>query len=317
MTAPLLRVSYLSHVFPGGKVALRDVDFELGSGVAVVVGPNGAGKTTLLRILAGVLRPTRGEVYWGALPVLASPVAYRDLLGYLPQDFSPYPEMRARVFLAYVARLKGLPPTLIAARVSEVAGLMGLDETTLDRECRHLSHGETRRLGLAAALLNDPLLLLLDEPTSGLDPEGRAELLGLVTDLAAGNLVILSTHLLSDAERIGDHILFLESGRLVLCEAPSAFVAGARGHVFEGTVTADELAFLERAPGVALVARVPLGAGRFRVRLVSTLPVGCSTGWPPGRPLSLGTGLVLAEPGMEDAYVYRRLRSASGGAGTG
>jgi ABC-2 type transport system ATP-binding protein len=164
----------------------------LSSGVALLRGPNGAGKTTLLRVLAGIIRPDSGKVFWRGCSIQESGPRYRRRLGYLPQRQAVYPEMPVGAFLSYVAALKAIPPNLAAARQRELLrdlALEGEDATPLGR----LSQGNRRRVGLAQALLNDPEVLLLDEPFEGLDHDGRRRAGRLLH--RPGRVTVIASHL--------------------------------------------------------------------------------------------------------------------------
>ncbi len=309
MSRGWLAADNLAKRYPGGRLALRGVTFRLDPGVSILVGPNGAGKTTLLRVLAGFLAPTFGTVTWCDLPVTANPVAYRDILGYLPQQFRPYPDQTPRQFLAYLGRLKAIPDGLLAARAEEVLALTGLQGSVAGRPCATLSHGEARRLGLAQALLNDPHLLLLDEPTTGLDPEGRVQVLELIQDLGRDKVILFSTHTPADAARFAGHILDLDRGRLIADDDGTTFVTSARGHVWRGPLSGSEVADLREAPGVALVAQVPAGDGRtFRARLVSVDDAALAS----ALPATALRRLERVDPDFEEAYVLRRLKARLG-----
>lgn len=293
-----LHLDRVEKRFPGSRFALRRLTVDFPRGVTAVVGPNGAGKTTLLRILATVLKPTAGSVSWCGLGISADPVGYRDVIGYLPQDFVPYPEMTLRAFLAYVGAMKTIPSSLLTARIPEIIHLARLGAVDPETPCSRLSHGQKRRLGLAQALLNDPHVLILDEATSGLDPEGRLGILTLLREYAGGKVVVFSTHVLADAGQVADRILVLDAGQCTAEENLPAFVRRAQGHVFSGLVSFKEAAILRNVRGVALVSQVPAGADGYRVRLVvrdkATMRV------IPGQ-------LQATPPGPEDAYVYHRL----------
>ena len=293
-----LQAEGLTKRYSRGKVALRGATVAFGAGVTAVVGPNGAGKTTLLRLLAGVLAPSAGAVVWCGRPVARDPVGYRDVIGYLPQDFEPYPEMTPVGFLGYVAALKGVPSGLIPARVEELLGLVGLGGGEGGRRSSELSHGQSRRLGLAQALLNDPQVLLLDEPTSGIDLEGKLGVLELIRRLATGKAVVFSTHILTDAGQVADAVLCLDEGVPSPALGREVFLAEAQGCVYEGKVSAAEIERLKNEPSVVVVAQAPVGEGRYRVRAASLSD--------PGR------GLSPARPDFEDAYVVRRLRARAG-----
>ena len=192
-----LKVERVSKLY-GGFADLKEVNLDLGPGIWGLLGPNGAGKSTLMRILTDLLIPSTGRVLYNGRDVHALGEAYRDRLGYLPQDFGIYPNFTAEGFLRYIARLKGLDKAAAVKRTEELLELVGL----ADRRSRKLggfSGGERQRVVIAQALLNDPEVLILDEPTAGLDPQERIRFRALLTGLSRRRLVLLSTHIVSDA----------------------------------------------------------------------------------------------------------------------
>ena len=195
--------------------ALDGLDLHVEQGVVFgFLGPNGAGKTTTLRILAGLARPTTGQAWIEGLPVGPESHA-RRLVGYLPEEPSFYPWMRAREFLAdLVGGLCGMSRREAMARADEMIVLVGLEKAA-DRRIGGFSRGMRQRLGLAQALMNRPPVLLLDEPVSGLDPVGRRNILNLIDELRGEATVFMSTHILSDVERICDAVGILNHGRLI------------------------------------------------------------------------------------------------------
>lgn len=194
------------------KIAVDRISLTLGKGIYGLLGANGAGKTTLMRMLCGILTPTSGTISYDGIDV--SQEEYRAVLGYLPQDFGYYPDFSGKDFLLYMAALKGLGKTSAKKRVDELLELVSLTEVA-KKKVKTYSGGMKQRLGIAQALLNNPQILILDEPTAGLDPKERVRFRNLIAELGRDNIVILSTHIVSDIDRIADRILMMNNGKLV------------------------------------------------------------------------------------------------------
>ncbi|CAN5214014.1 ABC transporter ATP-binding protein [soil metagenome] len=228
VVAPVLRTEGLTKRYPGA-VALHDLTVDVPPGAVGLVGANGAGKTTLFRLLLGLARPTAGTVEVCGRSVADDPVAARARLGYMPEhDCLPTDQSAADV-VATLGELSGLPPRAARQRASDVLDLVGLDESRF-RPIEGFSTGMRQRTKLAQAVVAQPELVLLDEPTAGLDPMGRDEMLALVSRLAGfGISVLLATHLLDDVQRVCDHVVMLDGGRLV--------VAGRTADLLERTGT--------------------------------------------------------------------------------
>lgn len=195
----------------GSKIAVDKLNAEFGTGVYGLLGANGAGKTTLMRMLCGILCPTSGEIKLDGMNNLDMGEAFREQLGYLPQDFGYYPDFKAREFMLYIAALKGLPPIYAKERADELLEMVGLKEVA-NKKIKTFSGGMKQRLGIAQAMINDPKILVLDEPTAGLDPKERVRFRNLISDFASERMVLLSTHIVSDVEYIADEILVMKNG---------------------------------------------------------------------------------------------------------
>ena len=194
------------------KIAVDRMSFTLTEGVTGLLGANGAGKTTLMRMLCGILVPTSGSVSCSGMDVGAE--EYRDILGYLPQDFGYYPEFTGRDFLLYMAAVKGIPKRDALRKAEDLIKLVGLKDAAR-KKVRTYSGGMKQRLGIAQALLNDPQVLIMDEPTAGLDPQERIRFRELIAGLGQDRIVLLSTHIVSDLEHIADRLMIMKEGRLL------------------------------------------------------------------------------------------------------
>jgi ABC-2 type transport system ATP-binding protein len=213
---PLIATQALTKRYPGGVTALDDLTVELEPGIIGLVGANGAGKSTLLRVLLGLLPATSGSATVLGYDVSRQGTTLRRFVGYMPESECLPPDSTAADFVGAMARLSGLPPTAARERAAEVLRHVGLYEERY-RPMGGYSTGMRQRVKLAQALVHDPRLLLLDEPTNGLDPAGRDEMLALVTRTGSefGIAVVLASHLLGEIERVCDHLVAIDSGRLI------------------------------------------------------------------------------------------------------
>jgi ABC-2 type transport system ATP-binding protein len=223
----------------GRTTALQDVSFELHDGVTGLLGPNGAGKTTLLRILATAIPADAGRLrILGVDPGgAAGRLAVRRRLGYLPQNPGFHQHFTAFEFVDYIAILK----EIVVGRHEEVRRVLhavGLDEQR-GRKIKALSGGMRQRVGLAAALLDDPALVILDEPTVGLDPEQRLRFRELVARIGEGRTVLLSTHQTEDVATACQHVIVLHQGRIRFAGEPVALTGLARGRVWTSPTRAE------------------------------------------------------------------------------
>ena len=224
-----IQIQSVSMTYPGGKAALREVSLSLGSPCLIgLLGPNGAGKSTLMKLMTAALLPTGGEIRVDGQPLSKAEKALKQRLGYLPQSFGLYDELRVYQFLDYMAALKGISPARAAVeRAMEAVNLSDLRK----KKIRTLSGGQRQRVGIAQALLGDPELLIFDEPTVGLDPEERIRMRNLFASLAREKLVILSTHIIDDVQSVCGQLAVINRGKILFSGSPEALTARARGHV--------------------------------------------------------------------------------------
>ena len=199
----------------GAHLAINGVSFEVGQREVVgLLGPNGSGKTTILRVLTGYLRPSEGTSQAGGFDLVRQGRAARGRIGYVPEDAPIYPHMRVDEFLAFMGRLRGLDGERLRHRMDvarERVALDGVRSTIIER----LSRGYRQRVAIAQAILHEPELLVLDEPTNGLDPSQIIQLRGVIRGLAEHCAVIVTSHILSEIERIADRVVILLDGRLL------------------------------------------------------------------------------------------------------
>ena len=268
------------------KLAVNALTLTLREGVYGLLGPNGSGKTTLMRMICTILRPTGGSINLDGEDITAPGEGYRDLLGYLPQDFGYYPNFTGRDFLMYFAALKGLTRYQAEEKCAELLELTGLTGVA-DKKLRAYSGGMRQRIGIAQALINDPKILILDEPTSGLDPAERAKFRNIISSLSDGRIILLSTHIVSDVEYIADRIVLMKNGQAVLEDAGEDICNNISGMVWECGVPQREA---DRLAAEHVITNLHNTHDGVQLRIVSEI-----------RPTP---DAVSVEPKLEDLYLY-------------
>jgi ABC-2 type transport system ATP-binding protein len=286
-----LEVHKVSKVYRGGAQVLTDINLDIKPGVLGLLGENGAGKSTLMRILSTITRQTTGEVLWNGIDIGKSPDALRAILGYLPQDFGVYPHLNAVEFLEYMAAVKGVNRKDARSRIEQLLKLVNLYDVRKIPLGRY-SGGMRQRVGIAQALLNNPLLLIVDEPTVGLDPVERVRFRNLLSDLSGERIVIFSTHIVSDLEATAEKIAILSHGRLIEQSSPDQLLKLVQGKVWEWTLPASEIHALREQWIVVGTVRTQFG---IQARLVADV-----------KPDEEARAVA---PGLEDAYLYCTARS--------
>ncbi|MCH1625164.1 ABC transporter ATP-binding protein [Ferdinandcohnia quinoae] len=196
----------------GKETAVKDLSFQIKEGsCTALLGPNGAGKTTTLRMLAGLLQPTDGKIRFTGMKDGDN----RQYIGYLPQHPVFYNWMNANEFLIYVGQLAHLTKKESQIRADKLLELVGLADAK-KRRIGGFSGGMKQRLGIAQAMIHEPMLLMLDEPVSALDPVGRREVIEMMRELKKKTTILFSTHVLHDAEEVCDEIVIMQKGKLAL-----------------------------------------------------------------------------------------------------
>ena len=214
----------------GKKAALKNVSVTIHSGMYGLLGRNGAGKTSLMRILATLLEPSSGEISMNGISIKETG-KIREIVGYLPQDFSFYGNMSVYGAMDYLGLLSNIPDKIRKERISALLEQVNLKENRRTK-VKALSGGMKRRLGIVQALLHNPQILIVDEPTAGLDPEERIRFRNLLSEFAEDRIVILSTHISSDVESSCENIGVLDNGRMIWNGGTEELVKYADGKVY-------------------------------------------------------------------------------------
>ena len=223
----LIRVNDLSKSY-GPIRAVDSISFEVRKGdVLAFLGPNGAGKTTAMKMITGFLEPDAGSVELCGEDVQRHPITTRRNLGYLPENAPAYGDMTPHGFLEFIAEARELDD--ISGRIDRVVQMTNLSKV-MKQPIETLSKGFKRRVGLAQALIHDPAVLILDEPTDGLDPNQKAMVQDLLSSLSEDRCIVLSTHILDEAERIANRALIISGGRILVDSTPSELMARAGQH---------------------------------------------------------------------------------------
>ncbi|MCI8682943.1 MAG: ABC transporter ATP-binding protein [Lachnospiraceae bacterium] len=275
----------------GKKQALKHVNLQIESGMFGLLGPNGAGKTTLMKVLTTLTKKSGGEVKVCNIPVEQC-VQVRRIIGYLPQDFSMYGNMKASEALDYLAVLSGMSKKERAVKVPEMLERVNLGEQQ-NTKVKAMSGGMKRRLGIAQAIIHDPKVIVVDEPTAGLDPEERVRFRNLLCEIAKDRIVILSTHIVGDIEATCENIAVLNQGEILFRGKVSQLLEAVKGKVYMAKVSAMELPSIREK---FLVTGILTNGSSANIKIISEEP-----------PMK---DAELTGPDVEDAYMYLMRQTA-------
>lgn len=250
----------------GAKCAVDNVNITLTNGVYALLGENGSGKTTLIRMLADVLRPTSGEILLDGSNIKTLDASYRNIIGYLPQNFGYYKDFTAIDFLLYMSALKGIGAKPAKAQIERLLRYFDLYNVK-DKKIRTFSGGMRQRLGISQALLNDPSILILDEPTAGLDPKERIRFRNFLSEISRDKLIIYATHIVSDISYVSDRVIIMKQGKIISNSIPSDLTAQMQGLVWSANVSRENLNMIQNNYTVGTIE--PLENNLFSVRIVS------------------------------------------------
>ncbi len=267
MTQTMIQVQNLTKTY-GPRVAIDNLTFEASKGEIVgFLGPNGAGKTTTMRILTGYMPPTSGMARIAGYDVVEASLEVRKRVGYMPETVPLYTDMSVLDYLIFMGRLRRVPD--VENRAWEVLERVGMEDRA-ESFIGSLSKGMRQRVGLAQAIIHQPEVLILDEPTIGLDPTQVVEVRQLIQEIGQEHTVLLSTHILAEAQQLCDRVLIINQGRIVAEDTPANLQLRLQGGtrilvVLQETPRDDLLQRLQHLAGVRLVETV----GEQRLEIIA------------------------------------------------
>lgn len=281
-----LRIDGLKKSY-GTKTALSDFTGVLSEGVYGLLGPNGAGKSTFMNLLAGNLKPDAGSISCDGKDIYRMGKAFREILGFMPQQQGLYKNFTGIRFLSYMAALKGMTRAEAKRQIPKAAEMVHLSDV-LDQRLGGYSGGMKQRILIAQALLNHPKVLILDEPTAGLDPSERIRIRNIISGISADKIVIWATHVVSDVESIAKEVIFLKKGCIAAWDRPGELLKNLEGKVFELLVSEDKAAQVQKE---YLVSNITLSSEGMRIRVISETK-------PKDYPC------LAVSPNLEEEYLY-------------
>ena len=281
-----LRIEGLSKKFKD-KAAVDQVSLTLTAGVWGLLGANGAGKTTLMRMIADIMAPTSGKILYDGQDIHKMGEDYRNLFGFLPQNFGYSKDFTVKDYLEYMAALKDVPAKITKRKIDHLLEVLTLSEVK-KKKIAKLSGGMQRRVGIAQAMLNDPKILVMDEPTAGLDPGERVRFRNFISDFSHDRIVLISTHIVSDIEYIAARNAIMKNGKIVDVGTTDELVKQMEGKVWNCKIPAEDLMGYERR--LRIINHRGEDHGMVSVRYFSAKPE--------------IEGSVMASPRLEDLYLW-------------
>lgn len=281
-----LKIEHLSKQFKD-KRAVDDACITLTPGVWGLLGANGAGKTTLMRMIADIMTPTSGAIYYDGADIRKMGESYRNIFGFLPQDFGYSRDFTVKDYLEYVAALKDVPARETTKKINYLLDILTLSDVKRKKIAK-LSGGMKRRVGIAQAMLNDPKILVMDEPTAGLDPGERVRFRNFISEFSHDRIVLISTHIVSDIEYIATRNAIMKAGKIVDVGTTDELVKEIEGKVWTCSVPAGDLNSYEMR--LRVINRRGEDDGQVSIRYLSETPE--------------ISGAVAVSPRLEDLYLW-------------
>ncbi len=281
-----LKIEHLSKQFKD-KRAVDDVCLTLTPGVWGLLGANGAGKTTLMRMIADIMIPTSGMIFYDGTGIRKMGESYRNIFGFLPQDFGYSRDFTVKDYLEYVAALKDVPTRETTNKINHLLEILTLSDVK-GKKIAKLSGGMKRRVGIAQAMLNDPKILVMDEPTAGLDPGERVRFRNFISEFSHDRIVLISTHIVSDIEYIATRNAIMKAGRIVDVGTTDELVKEIEGKVWTCTIPNTDLADYEMR--LRIINQRSEDNSNVSIRYLSETPEIAKS--------------VAAQPRLEDLYLW-------------
>lgn len=269
------------------KTAVDDVCLNLTPGVCGLLGANGAGKTTLMKIIANILKPTSGKIVFDGKDIHSMGEEYRNLFGFLPQDFGFFQDFTVKDYLEYVSALKDVPARETRKKIDSLLHTLTLTDVR-NKKIIKLSGGMKRRVGIAQAMLNDPKLLIMDEPTAGLDPGERVRFRNFISEFSHDRIVLISTHIVSDIEYIATQNAIMKSGRILDVGTTDELVKQVTGKVWNCIIPAEKMPMYEMQ--LRIINQRSEGNNQVSVRYLADE--------------AKTSDSIMASPRLEDLYLW-------------
>ncbi len=257
-----ISVQHLSKQY-GQQLAVNDVSFHINKGEIVgFLGPNGAGKSTTMKMLTGSIEPSSGQMAVCGMPVCKNGVGTKEKIGYLPEANPLYPEMYVREYLGFVASVHQIAQK--ASRMEETIALVGL-QTEAHKKIGQLSKGYKQRVGLAAALMHQPEVLILDEPTSGLDPNQMLEIREVIKQLGQHKTILFSSHIMQEVEAICERVIIIHQGGIVADDTVQQLKKGIGNNHFVSVEFEEAVPTALLASLKGSIAVTSMSTNRFKI----------------------------------------------------
>ena len=281
-----LKIEHISKRFKD-KIAVDDVSLTLTTGVWGLLGANGAGKTTLMRMIADIMTPSSGTISFNGKDIHKMGAEYRNIFGFLPQDFGYSRDFTVKDYLEYVAALKDVPHKETTKKINHLLDILTLSDVK-EKKIAKLSGGMKRRVGIAQAMLNDPKILVMDEPTAGLDPGERVRFRNFISEFSHDRIVLISTHIVSDIEYIATRNAIMKEGKIVDVGTTKELVKQIEGKVWSCVVPAEKM--IEYEMRLHIINQRNEDNDRISIRYLAEQ--------------SAIDGSVTATPRLEDLYLW-------------